>query len=353
MPTEQRSFRMDFKLEITSFDEKTGLVQVRLIFDPDRYEHKVINGEDGYFDKFDSVFIPMKTLENSLPQLNGMPIHYSPPRIEDADKYIYSRIGEIEQFFESRDDSFEFKDISEEYLEKLEKDKMRFVILSIDLKGSTKMSQELPPEINSQIISLFLREITLIVDKFNGYVLKYVGDGLIAYFPEPNFIGMNDNAIDCAMTMKKIIIYGINPILKEKGFPELNFRIGLDSGEAIIKTLGVKTIKMDLTTPEFKEEIRSYFGKKIDLLLSDASIKKSGIKFSDDVNQINLCFKILEIGKEFLRQNGNMVIKIFQGTDYDKFHIKMKREFKFVLSYKPKSSRKTSNEIYLIGMKKK
>ena len=245
MPTEKKSFRIDFKQEIISFDKKSGRFQARLIPDPDRYEHKNINGEDGYFDKFDNIFIPMKTLEKALPQLNGMPIYYSPPKIENADKYILSRINEIKQFLDSKNEkSSEFRDISEEFLEKLKKDKIRFVILSIDLKGSTKMSQQLSAEINSDIISLFLREMTLIVDKFNGYVLKYVGDGLIAYFPEPNFIGMNDNALDCAMTMKKMIIYGINPILKEKELPELNFRIGLDSGEAIIKTLGVEKIKI-------------------------------------------------------------------------------------------------------------
>lgn len=244
MPTKEKSYRIDFKLEIINFDKKSGRFQVRLIPNPERYEHKKINSEDGYYDKFDNFFISMKTLEKIAPQLNGMPIYYSPPKIENADKYILSRIEEIRRSFDSTNESFEFKDLSEEFLEKLEKNKMRFVILSIDLKGSTEMSQLLSAEQNSDIISLYLREMTLIVDKFNGYVLKYVGDGLIAYFPEPNFIGMNDNALGCAMTMKKMIIYSINPILKEKTLPELNFRIGLDSGEAIIKTLGVEKIKI-------------------------------------------------------------------------------------------------------------
>lgn len=244
MPTEKRSFRIDFIQEIVSFDEKTGRFRTILTPDPQRYERKTLNGEDGYFDKFDNIFIPVKTLEEASSQLNGMPIYYSPPKITNSDEYIATRINEIRQFFDSKNVPFGFKDISEEFLERLEKDKIKFVILSIDLKGSTKLSQQLSSEPYSDIISLFLREITLIVDKFNGYVLKYVGDGLIAYFPEPNFIGMNDNAIDCAMTMKKMITYGINPILKEKKLPELNFRIGLDSGEAIIKTLGVEKIKI-------------------------------------------------------------------------------------------------------------
>jgi len=114
----------------------------------------------------------------------------------------------------------------------------------------------------------------------------------------------------------------------------------------------VKIIKMDFTKPEFKEEVNSYFGKKVDLLLSDASIKKSGIKFSDDVNQINLCYKILEIARTCLKHKGNMVIKVFQGQDFSKFFNEMKGEFKMIKAFKPQSSRKTSNEIYIIGIKK-
>lgn len=244
MPTEERFGRMDFKLKIVNYDEKTGKLEVILIPDPERYELQTIDDKKGYYDKFDNAFIPWDVLEKAILQLNGMPISYSPPKIEDANRYITERIPYVKEFFQTKVITYECRDLSEEYLKKLEKDKMRFVILSIDLKGSTKLSQELSGEIYSDIISLFLREMALIVNKFNGYVLKYVGDGLIAYFPEPNYIGMNDNALDCAVTMKKMILFGMNPILKENELPELSFRIGLDSGETIVKIIGAESIKI-------------------------------------------------------------------------------------------------------------
>lgn len=244
VPDEKTPIRIDFIQEITNFDKTTGRFEAKLILDPERYEQKTIDGKKGYYDKFDNIFIPIDVIKEALSQLQGMPIYYSPPKIEDADQYIEERIPHIREFFKEKTVDYEFKDLSEEYLKKLEKDKMRFVILSIDLKGSTKLSQQLSPEIYSDIISLLQREMTLIVDKFNGYVLKYVGDGLLAYFPEPNFIGMNDNALDCSVTMKKMILSGINPILKENDIPKLDFRIGLDSGIAMIKILGVDSIKI-------------------------------------------------------------------------------------------------------------
>jgi 23S rRNA (uridine2552-2'-O)-methyltransferase len=68
--------------------------------------------------------------------------------------------------------------------------------------------------------------------------------------------------------------------------------------------------------------------------------------------QVKLCFKILELTK-FLKFKGNFVIKIFQGLDYEDFYKKMKQNFSIVKSLKPKSSNKKSNEIYLIGLRKK
>ena len=115
----------------------------------------------------------------------------------------------------------------------------------------------------------------------------------------------------------------------------------------------INTVRIDFTTPEFQIEVKKYFeGEKLDLILSDASIKKSGNKFSDQAMQVKLCFKILELTK-FLKIKGNFVIKIFQGADYDDFYKKMKQNFTIVKSLKPKSSNKKSNEIYLIGLKKK
>lgn len=121
---------------------------------------------------------------------------------------------------------------------------MLFVILSIDIEGSTKMGQELSIEDNAKVISLFSSEISQLIYHFNGYVLKYLGDGIIAYFPEPSFIGMNDNAIDCSVSIKHFILNGLNKVLYKNNLPSINFRIGLDSGEAKVVIIGYKLSKM-------------------------------------------------------------------------------------------------------------
>jgi adenylate cyclase len=77
-----------------------------------------------------------------------------------------------------------------------------------------------------------------VVPQFHGHVLKYGGDGLIAYFPEPSFIIKNDLAIDCALTMHGLVYAALNQCFSEGNLPGIEVRIGLDSGEAYVMAIG-------------------------------------------------------------------------------------------------------------------
>jgi class 3 adenylate cyclase len=113
-----------------------------------------------------------------------------------------------------------------------------------------------------------------IIPEFHGHVLKYTGDGLIAYFPEPSFITKNDLAIDCALTVKRLVYDGLNPILESEGYPRLDIRIGLDSGEAVIITVGSQKTKRhkDIigTVVSIAAKIQS-LGRPGDILLGDVT----------------------------------------------------------------------------------
>ncbi len=115
----------------------------------------------------------------------------------------------------------------------------------------------------------------------------------------------------------------------------------------------VQILKMDLTKPEINNNLEAFFQTKIDLILSDASIIKSGNMFSDQLKQVKLCLKILELTKTHLKFKGSLVMKIFQGSDYHELFKKAKSNFRILKAFKPQSSKKKSNEIYLIGLQKK
>lgn len=247
--------RFDFIQKVISINEKSGHILFELEPDPRRYEWKVINGKRELYDKFDNVYFTEECVLDSFKQLEGMPIYFERQDIENAKEYIESRRSYITAMLEGGKNEPTFRDKSEEFLESLTEDKLAFVIISLDIVGSTKLATETDPKLYARIIVAILNELSEIIPKFHGHVLKYTGDGLIAYFPEPSFIMKNDLAIDCALTLRGLIYDGFNPILQKKGYPAIDIRIGLDSGEAYVEIIG---------SPETKQH-KDIIGKVVSL----------------------------------------------------------------------------------------
>jgi adenylate cyclase len=117
--------------------------------------------------------------------------------------------------------------------------KISLVIMYADLVGSTNMSMSLPVDKMVTIIRAFTYEMTSTVRSYGGFVLKYVGDAIIAFFPSGyNKLLACDKAVQCANSMITVIKSGINPILNQYDYPELSVKIGIDEGENVIVQYG-------------------------------------------------------------------------------------------------------------------
>ena len=106
-------------------------------------------------------------------------------------------------------------------------------------------------------------------------------------------------------------------------------------------------LQKDLKNPFIYEEIISYFGKRIDLVISDIAANTTGNKNLDSYRTGELCLKSMELAKKVLRQEGIFLSKIFMGSIFEEIHEKANKYFKKVIKYKPKSSKKESKEIYI------
>jgi class 3 adenylate cyclase len=129
-------------------------------------------------------------------------------------------------------------------LEQFVGSKVTLVILHIDIVGSTKLSMGLPADKLAVIIQTFTHEMSVIIDTYGGYLLKYVGDAILAFFlvrDKNDFNIPGINAISCAQSMIQVIKNGINPILNQYGYPEINCRIGIDFGENVVVQFGYDT----------------------------------------------------------------------------------------------------------------
>ena len=232
-------FRIDLKMKVIAHDEKKHTFKFELEPDPSRYEWKEQVGKSWLYDKLDNLWIPedgfFKFLTNYL---QNRPIGCQRPQIDSAENYVKNRLPYIYEMLTGSEHPVNLIDRSADFLNSLASDKLEFAILSLDIVGSTLLSNTMSAEKYGCLIRTTLFELSEVVPKFHGHVLKYTGDGLIAYFPSPSFIRMNDMAMDCALTMHLLIYNGINPLIKDEGYRKINIRIGIDSGEAYIETIG-------------------------------------------------------------------------------------------------------------------
>lgn len=127
---------------------------------------------------------------------------------------------------------------SEKFLRKHDFERLPMFVLYVDLVGSTKMSSELDPETFSTLIRVFSQEMSYVIEEFDGYVLKFVGDAVLGYFSTTDKKITANKIITCAKTMQKIIQDAINPVLNEKSYPELRIKVTVDFGQCSIIRYG-------------------------------------------------------------------------------------------------------------------
>lgn len=101
-------------------------------------------------------------------------------------------------------------------------------------------------------MSSFSQEMAFVLKHHRGYVLKFVGDAVIGYFiPGNSPLLIADYVVNSAIRMREVVEKGINPILNEYDYPELNIKIGIDYGESVVVQYGKSKVKshVDLLGP--------------------------------------------------------------------------------------------------------
>ncbi len=183
------------------------------------------------------------TNENTLSSIENRPIYDLQTLLSQRQEMLWSVLHERYKYNTSikRGQDFLLNHVDS---------KISLVVMYADLVGSTKMSMALPVERMAKIIKVFSHELSSVVESYNGFVLKYVGDAIIACFPS----GFNkylscDTAFQCAKSMIDVIENGINPIFeKDKdNYPKLAVKIGMDEGENLAIQYGYdKSSPIDL-----------------------------------------------------------------------------------------------------------
>ncbi|MDD4962421.1 MAG: adenylate/guanylate cyclase domain-containing protein [Gallionella sp.] len=111
-------------------------------------------------------------------------------------------------------------------------------VVMTDLRGFSSISSSHPPEVVVGMLNDYLKEMTNIIFKYAGTVNEFIGDGILILFGAP--ITRPDDAaraIACAIEMQLAMV-NVNASNRQKGFPELEMGIGINTGKVIAGNVG-------------------------------------------------------------------------------------------------------------------
>ncbi|MFH1156092.1 MAG: RlmE family RNA methyltransferase [Pseudomonadota bacterium] len=104
---------------------------------------------------------------------------------------------------------------------------------------------------------------------------------------------------------------------------------------------------------DMNPDVAGQVAGEYDVVLSDMAPSTTGRKDVDTARSYDLCVAALAKAGDLLVQGGYFVCKIFQGSEFKQFEQDVKSMFSQCSIFKPESCRKSSKEIYIIGIGKK
>ena len=130
------------------------------------------------------------------------------------------------------------------------------------------------------------------------------------------------------------------------------------------RVIGIDQVPVSIDVPSYvtlytgdillmEEDFIKSLGIGVNVVLSDMAPSTTGNKLVDNTRSFNLCCRALSISQMMLTTGGFFVCKIFQGEDFKTFVDLVRPVFDNFKIFKPKSSRKASKEVYIIGLQKK
>ena len=125
--------------------------------------------------------------------------------------------------------------------------------------------------------------------------------------------------------------------------------VGIDLNNITISDEKIIFFQKDINDVAPQELFEATGANGFDIVISDMAPKTTGIKSVDQLRSIELCDMALEIAQKTLKNNGDLVIKVFQSNHVKAFTDKARKLFSDVKIFKPDSSRKESFEIYIVA----
>ena len=120
-----------------------------------------------------------------------------------------------------------------------------------------------------------------------------------------------------------------------------------------------ETVRGDITEERTREAIHEVLdgvsetdgegNDGVDVVLSDMAPNVTGTYDLDHARSVHLARQAFEVSLDVLVPEGDLVVKVFDGTDLDDLRNEIDREFEYTMTIHPDASRDSSSELYLAG----
>ena len=125
--------------------------------------------------------------------------------------------------------------------------------------------------------------------------------------------------------------------------------LGIDLQPIQLTLPNAEFLEHDFTTVDWSQ---AHTRPPFDVVLSDMAPRTTGIRITDQARSLELCQLAWQYAQSVLRPKGHFVCKLFDSGDTNQLIAVLKPAFGKLEILRPKSTRKESKEIFLIGISK-
>jgi 23S rRNA (uridine2552-2'-O)-methyltransferase len=123
--------------------------------------------------------------------------------------------------------------------------------------------------------------------------------------------------------------------------------VGVDVDRVRLKGVpNLVCITADVNDPGLPARVLEATRGKVDVILSDLSPKVSGVWEIDQLRQLDLTRRALEMSESLLKESGSVFCKVFEGEGTPVLREELRKRFLSVRVIKPAASRSASSELY-------
>lgn len=163
-----------------------------------------------------------------------------------------------------------------------------------------------------------------------------------------HLIKSEDRVLDLGAAPGSFMQY-IRKIVGEKGLV-----IGIDlTSIKPFKESNVKSYVEDIFDEKIYEKVLDENDlSEFDVITSDLAPATTGIKSMDAGRSFQLNEQVLKVAEKYLKPGGHLILKSFPGAEQNQLMSLMKNRFEKIKPFKPQAVRKSSREVYIIGISK-